>query len=341
MVPSEEGETKPMTGPPSVSGWRKWRYRLEWASVEVVRRAVPCLSRDAVLVLAEVAGRAIFFFDRQSRAVALENLQLAFPEKDAAWHRRVAKRSFALFARTMLDLFWAPRLNASEWARYNKMKPMSRYDETALLAKGGIWCTAHYGNFEWIALGMGWRGYGMTVVAQDFKNAAITPIFSELRGLSGHQLIASEGAMLRLLKNILRGGHSSFLSDLTIKPTQAATVVRAFGRPMSVTMLHAVLAQRTGRPIVLMLSLPQADGTYHLLQWEPWVAPKDMSPAQIAQALWDKLEPIIREHPEAWLWSYKHWRYLPHPTESPVPSYARYSKPFAAMMKRELGTDRL
>jgi Kdo2-lipid IVA lauroyltransferase/acyltransferase len=172
------------------------------------------------------------------------------------------------------------------------------------------------------------------VVAEDFKNSALTPYFNGLRALSGHEIIPPEGAMLRLFKNLRRGGHSSFLCDLTVPPTQAATIIRAFGMKMSVTVLHAALAQRTGRPVVLMISIPQPDGTYLVRQWAPQYFTATQSLPDIAQHLWDQLEPVIRAAPEHWMWMYKHWRYRPtDPVEAavPYPSYANVSKKFSAL----------
>ena len=175
----------------------------------------------------------------------------------------------------------------------------------------------------------------MTVVAQDFKNPALTPIFAAARGHSGHTLIPSEGAMLRLFKNLKRQGHSSFLCDLTVPPEQAATIVRAFGLKMSTTQLHAALAQRTGCPVVPVMILPRPDGTYHHLIWPAQSFPPDQPAHHIAQSLWDTFEPVIREHPEGWLWMYKHFPYLPQDTEGRAyPAYANRSKKFDALERR-------
>ena len=181
----------------------------------------------------------------------------------------------------------------------------------------------------------------MTVVAQDFKNAGLTPLFSRLRSHSGNTIIPAEGAMLKLFKNLRRGGHSSFLCDLTVKPAQAATVVRCFGLKMSTTLLHAALSQRTGLPVIPMLSSPQPDGTYEVRQWPAQFFHRDLPAREIAQRLWDLFEPCLREQPEHWLWMYKHWRFLPaDPEGREYPAYAHRSKRFDALEERELGDKR-
>ena len=313
----------------SVSLAKKWRHALEAVLVRGVAWGVPRLPRRGVLALAKVAGRAAYLADARGRKTGRENLRVVFPEKEQAWRDAVLVRSYQSFARTMLDLFWAPNLDAQSIQRWNILAPDSPETEAHAAAQGALWCTPHYGNFEWIALSMGWRGFPMMVVAQDFKNAALTPIFARLRGLSGHTAISSAGAMLRLFKNLKRGGHSSFLCDLTIKPSQAATVIRCFGLKMSATILHAALVERTGLPVIPMLSVPQEDGTYAVRMWPAQHFPPGTPHADIAQRIWDLFEPAIREQPEHWLWMYKHWRYLPADAEGRAyPSYANRSKKF-------------
>ena len=173
----------------------------------------------------------------------------------------------------------------------------------------GIWITPHYGNFEWIALMMGFRGVPFHVVAQDFKNPHLTELFRRRREHSGHEVIPQERAMIRLLKVLERGGHAAFLSDLTVKPSKAATVIECFGFQTCVTLLHAVLVDRLGAQVVAGIGIPQPDGTYLMRAFEGPEIEEGASLQEIAQACWDVFEPHLREFPEPWLWMYKHWRF--------------------------------
>lgn len=317
---------------------RRLRYAAEAWVVRVVARGVPKLSRRGVLLLASVAGRVGYWVDARGRTAGRENLRVAFPEKDPVWREAVLRASYGSFARTMLDLFWGVNLTAENWRRHVDMEPDEHDLVRRVGATGAIWCCPHFSNFEWTALVMPWWGIPMTVVAQDFKNPALTPIFAAARGHSGHTMISSEGAMLRLFKNLKRGGHSSFLCDLTVPPDQAATVVRAFGLKMSTTQLHAALAQRTGRPVIPVMILPRPDGTYEHKIWPAQTFSPEQPAHQIAQHLWDFFEPVIRQHPEGWLWMYKHFRYLPADTGGrEYPAYANRSKTFDELERRIAG----
>src|SRR6267142_1631113 len=101
------------------SPWKRFRYRLEWIGVVLATKLIPLLSRKSCFHLAGLLGRLIWTFDRKGRNVALSNLEVAFGQQySPEGRRKIARESFQYFARTMLDLFWSPRLTRENFARY-------------------------------------------------------------------------------------------------------------------------------------------------------------------------------------------------------------------------------
>src|SRR5262249_54871758 len=131
-----------------------------------------------------------------------------------------------------------------------------------------------------------------------------------------------ERSMLRMLREVKRGGAVAFLADLTVPPEQASAVIKTFALEMCVSVLHGVLALRGDALIVLGACIPQPDGGAIVHGFTPFDVPGDFTPAQVAQLCWDRLEPMIRDDPGLWLWPYKHFRYRPHETPAHYPFYA-------------------
>lgn len=313
-----------------ISVWKRARYRLEWLAVKALAVGIPLLPRRMVTATANGLGGLAYFADKRGRTTALENLRVAFGDRyDDRERRRVAKRAFQSFARTVFDQFWTPRVTRDSYLKYCEIQMDDESQIEAARETGAIWVTPHYGNFEWTVLVMGLRGYGFTIVAQEFKNSLLTELFTANREAPGHSVIPQRGAMLRLLKNLKAGGHAAFLTDLTIKPSRAATVIRCFGRQTCVTSLHAGLAKRTKLPVIPGICIPQKDGTYILRGFKALEFSEEASDTEIVQACWDVFEPLIREQPEPWLWMYKHWRFLPEDDgDVEYPDYATPSKAF-------------
>jgi Kdo2-lipid IVA lauroyltransferase/acyltransferase len=106
-------------------------------------------------------------------------------------------------------------------------------------------------------------------------------------------------------------------------------VIDCFGLKRCVSFAHAWLHQRTGAPIINAHCEPLPDGRYRIVFHPPLQLKPGASLREIAQACWDQIEPVIREKPAPWLWSYKHWRYRPAAApRNAYPFYANISPHF-------------
>jgi len=302
---------------------------------------IPRLSRAACVRLGTTLGALAFRFDRRGRAVAAENLACVFgdpvPGRD---HPRLAQLSYENFARTMLDLFWAKRLtreNFHDWMKCEGFEPLR--ERLAREKRGVVLMCVHQGNWEWASLAFGFLDLPTTIVAENFKNARLTAVFKELREHSGHTIIPQESSLLRLMRTAKRGGRTGLLIDLSLRPTQAATIVDAFrGLHMCVPLLHAAIAQRTDALLVPVESRPAPDGTCRIIAHPPIESPAGASVREIAQRCWDAFEPLILAHPEQWLWPYKHFRFRPRDAARAYPAYANESGSFEKLRKATTST---
>jgi lauroyl/myristoyl acyltransferase len=314
---------------------KKIRQALETRLVHFATWLLPRLSRRAILLLSNAVGAAACWLDFRGRATAHENLRKAFAKEGITPGQisRITLGSYQTFARTFFDLFWSLRLTKENYTDYIKVCFANPASEAVARERGCVWVTPHFGNFELVSLAMGFRGFAWTVVAQDFKNPALTAIFKRLREGSGHTIIPQEGAMLRLVKELKRKGHAALLTDLTIRPNKTAAAIDCFGLKTCVTTLHASLSRRLELPIIAGVCIPMPDGTY-VVDVEPHFEPAEFtSNAALTQAVWDRFELQIRKHPEAWMWMYKHWRFLPGIEQDPqYPSYANPNKPFRELL---------
>ena len=82
-------------------------------------KIIPLLSRKACYRLALFTGALAATVDRAGRRVALSNLQVAFGDELSPGRRNeIVRESYQHFARTMIDLFWSPRLTRENYSRY-------------------------------------------------------------------------------------------------------------------------------------------------------------------------------------------------------------------------------
>jgi Kdo2-lipid IVA lauroyltransferase/acyltransferase len=316
--------------------WKQIRYRLEWIGLLVATKLIPLFSRRACYRLAQTVGALVCLLDRDRYKVVLDNLEVAFGNQFSVRERRkIARESFQHFARTTIDLLWSPRLTQQnfsryiEWQNFEETGPDTREERSVIIA------CYHYSNFEWLSLACGFLNLKGTIIAQEFKNSLLDPIFKKLREQSGHQFIPRERGLVRLYKVLQRKGSTALLIDLTVPPSQGAVAIDCFGLKTSVTFAHAWLHERTGAPIVPAHCEPLPDGRYRVVFHPKIDNTTGMTHQQLAQACWNSFEPYVRKNPGPWLWMYKHWRYRPANANRRYPFYANFMRRFEEMLQRD------
>ncbi len=290
---------------------------------------VPYFPRGIVVGLARLAGALGYGLARQSRRIALANLDLAFqdalspPEK-----RRIARQAFITMARTVLDLIWFCRATRERLARYVAFDPdFEKYVYTAPM----IGVTAHFGSWELLGRWLIFRGHPHAAVAAPLINPGVERLFQRSREASGMEIIPQAGALRGVLKALKRKKHVALVVDQNVKLDEGGVFVNFFGLPVPMSSAAAVFAQRTGTPTVPFFCLSRPDGTYYVYALPPLpaVATSDSDGVLTAtQLIAGLFEQEIRKHPEQWMWMYKRWKHVP-PGMSPA-AYPFYAKPAAA-----------
>jgi lauroyl/myristoyl acyltransferase len=312
--------------------WKRIRYRLEWLGVKALGWLIPRLSRRGCAMLASAVGRAAFALDKNGRRVTLANIEAALGDQYSAPERlRIGRASYQSFARTMLDLFWAPRLARPGGEKYVDIVGLEHFD--AQLGKPCVVLCAHHAGVEWASVACGLLGYRGVTLTQAFKNPLLDKLFTDLRSCTGQEIITQDLSMLRMLRRLNNGELVGMLIDLNLSPSQAATVIDTFGMKMCATYLHAILAQRTGARLVPMTAEPYPDGRVRVTIHPPIEYPEGATGQEIAQIAWNFLEAVIRQKPELWMWVYKHWRYRPKGATRPYPYYAHESAKFEKLAR--------
>ncbi len=316
------------------------REALEYHGLATAVRLVACLPRRALPPLAWLLGGLVYHCDRRNIAVARANLDCVFGDtKTPAEKTKIARNAYRTFARTMLELFWAPNLDEKLLRKLVIMEGLDKHPCHRDPGQPVIYFCFHYSNFEWLSLMGPWFVGPAFVVTQKFKNPRLGAIFDRLRSCTGHEVITQEGAFIRMFKHLKKGGKFFMLTDLNLDPREASVPVNCFGLKACMTQLHAALALRCGAEVVPVECCPRPGGGYRVKVHSPVPQTPDMTAQDLAQACWDVLEPSILGHPELWVWAYKHWRFKPSgPEGAAYPFYANTALRFDKLLSSNQST---
>ncbi len=297
----------------SKSRRRAVRHPLETFIFKLAAGLIPFFPRRAVVGFANLVGLLAYALARRKRAVGMANIGAVFNTAITDMEkRRILRRSFCNLAQTTVDFFWFSRNTEKRVRQYQKFVPSTG---PFFEKRARILITAHAGNWELIGLESGLLGITIASVAAQVKNEAVDALLNQLRQRTGQCIIPREGALRTMVSRLRNQGTVAFVLDQNTSEEKGGIWVDFLGMPTPVSSAPAHLAYRTGSPIIFAFSQPIAGGKYEVYNGcviHPPAYDKCQDHRIIVKNLTQKIMDVIsehvRQHPESWLWTYKHWR---------------------------------
>jgi KDO2-lipid IV(A) lauroyltransferase len=252
------------------------------------------------------------------RRVVLENLRLAFPDKTESERRAIGRATYRNLARLAPEFLLAHRMTREELDRVFSYEGWEHLEAARGRGKGVIACTAHFGNFEMLAAVHNLRGIPVTMISREMGRSRFNDLWRRARSKAGvEDIVVRKGETLVAARRALEQGRVlGYVIDQN-QPLRRAIFPTFFGVPAATSPTPAILALRTGAPVVFTLALPLGDGRHRVLFEGPLEVPdtgdRRRDVLAFMQDLNDRLERRVREHPEHWYWLHRRWKTRPGP----------------------------
>jgi KDO2-lipid IV(A) lauroyltransferase len=257
--------------------------------------------------LAGATGASGYYIWSSRRRVARENFShvLGKPANDPAVGR-VARSAFANFARYVVEVMRYPRITLEQLESRVIIDETEEFRRAMAADKSVIMVSAHFGNMDY-ASAVATRRYGrFTLAAETIHPVQLFRYLARIRSERGVDLIPYEEAPRKIIEALKRKEWIGFLIDFGVNNQRdiAASDVMFFGAPTSFPSSPAILAQRTGAPLVVVHTYVGRDRRIYCHVEPPIYVPRTLSKEQAAtmamQQVAHYLEKFIREHPEQW-----------------------------------------
>jgi KDO2-lipid IV(A) lauroyltransferase len=252
----------------------------------------------------------------------MDNLALAFPEKGEAERRAIARATYRNLGRAAPELLLAPALGREELDRLFVYEGWERYEEARARGRGVIACTGHLGNFELLAAAHNLKGVPITMITRRMGRAGANDAWRLARARTGvEELVVKKGETLGAAVRALRQGRVlGYVIDQN-QPRHRAVFPTFFGVPAATSPAPAILALRTGAAVIFIVAVAQADGRHRVVIEGPLPVPRSGDRGRdvlaFMQDLNDRLERMVRAHPDQWYWLHRRWKTRPEEAGGP------------------------
>ena len=296
------------------------RYRIEFWVFRALSWIVVVLPERAALGFCSLLGWFVGVVVGVRRADTDRHLRIAFPERDSAWRRRVARESYMHLAREGAMTLRLYRMQPEEIVRLTEVVGFEALRDAAAGGKGAVVISGHLGNWEVAAAAVAVRGVPMDVAAHLQKNPLFYRHMVELRNRLGLTVIVKNEASRLVPKALAAGRVVALISDQNMR--KRGVFVDFFGRAAATAKGPALFALRTGAPVFLGVAVRmQGYPSRYRVIIERVPAGKRAPSADairdLTQRHVSRLEARIREVPSQYFWQHRRWKTRPELSPEP------------------------
>lgn len=288
---------------------------LEYFFFNLINSIARSLSFGSAERCGALLGSAVFTLTGFRKAITLDNLIKAFPEKSSKEIRQIARGAYRSYGIAVVESLWAG--NKSEEELKSKVRILNAEVMTRALAsgKGVIFLSAHYGSWELLPTSVRLHfDRPFFLLAQRQRNARIDAIIEGHRTRFGNSTTSMGVSSRRVLTALAEQNIVLILSDQS--GPKEAVFIEFFGRPSATHRGVAAFSLKTNAPIVAGFLVRQKDGTYDVTLEEVDRSGLNSSGEENIIELTRRhvaiLEKWIRLHPDHWLWMHKRWKHTPY-----------------------------
>lgn len=271
-----------------------WQYRAVW---ELAARMPDPIARGMPRRLGRLWHRLAS--ERQLSMVE-RNLARVAGHPPSEELQELVEQAYVSYARYWLDAFRLHTMDIGEVLASSSEENTDVLDDIRDSGDGGILATAHLGSWDVGALFSANRGWDMTVVAEVLEPRRLFERFVELRrnaGIGVIPLVKGGNMVDQLVDVVEKGGIATLLADRDL--TKKGPIVDFFGEPCRLPPGTAVLARRTGRPVVTGAWVTEGHGYRAVVVGDP-VDISHLSVEDGTQVVAHELEKLIGRFPEQW-----------------------------------------
>ena len=256
--------------------------------------------------IAAALGRTYFRCSRRRRECALRFLRAAYPGLHERELLRIGRVATGEICKVPIDMAKLTRL----LARGGSVREVVELDYE-LPKKPYLAVTAHLGSWEVAAATMAHAAGGAHAVARTFKNPLLQQWILHNRRSGGLHIHPRRGGIRPLAQALREGGVGLQVVDQHQRVR--GVVAPFFGQLASCERAASTLALRGGYPVVVGAAIRVGRGFRFRMVFAPLLVPqptgdRDRDLLAFVTALNGRLEWMIRQAPEQYLWIHDRFR---------------------------------
>jgi Kdo2-lipid IVA lauroyltransferase/acyltransferase len=259
-------------------------------------------------------GDLAFVIARGRRRLAERNLARAFPDLSPEARRRLCRESFRHLGLMVAELAAVVARPLEATLATLSIEGADRLEVVMKTHGRALALTGHLGNWELLPAACRLTPWPLTFVARPLDSPTLEALSVRLREKAAVEIVDKRSAVRPVLRALAAGRVVGILLDQNAARHESV-FVPFFGHEASTSRSIAVLALRTGAPVVPIFTWRERPGAHRVTVGSPIPAPDQLRGDEAIRELTRRctaaIEAQLRRHPAQWLWMHDRWRTRP------------------------------
>jgi Kdo2-lipid IVA lauroyltransferase/acyltransferase len=269
------------------------------------------LPLPALYIFSDLLYLVLYHVVRYRRNVVVTNLRNSFPDKTDEELKTIEKKFYRHLADIMIETFKLSHLSLEELKRrftYSNLEVIDRLREEK---RDIIAVLGHYNNWEWPTLLPYYLKYKTVIIFKPLQNKYFNGFINKQRSKYGIVLTPTSQVIREIINHKKQNINtvSVFLSDQIPAKGDIKFWTTFLNQDTAVFTGVGKIASRYDMAVVFFNIQKVKRGYYNLDIELLYEHTAGLSENLITETHVNKLEEIIKEKPEYWIWSHRRWKH--------------------------------
>jgi KDO2-lipid IV(A) lauroyltransferase len=272
---------------------------------------ITLLPMRVMYLLADLLFLIFYYFPSYRRKVVATNLRNAFPEKNASELKTIKKKFYKHLADLFIETFMLIHMSRENLKkRFTVINPeiIRKFSDEG---RDIVAVCGHYNNWEWMAAIPLFTETKCISIYKPLKNRFFDKFMNDLRQKYGMVLTPMSNIVREIINDKNNGIRtiSAFIADQTPAITEINFWTKFLNQDTPVYLGAEKIAAKYDMAVVIYNIRKIKRGYYSLTLEVLFENTAGLPEHTVTEAHVRKLEEIIKENPEYWIWSHRRWKF--------------------------------
>jgi len=256
-----------------------------------------------------------------------ENLKYSFPEKSDEERASIRNKFYHHFCDLFVETIKFQTMSERHYKKRIVYENIEYLDKMHDEGRDVLMAMAHYGNWEWVStMDLNIKSQ-LCAIYNPMRNKVIDKYMKFLRTKTGEQVFTMKSSF-RDVVNLKQNNQRyviAFVADQTPGKPIIQHVSSFLNQNTPVHLGLEKMAKKLNDVVIFTKVAKVKRGHYKVTVVPMFENAKDTAEHEITDSVMKKIEDVINEHPQYWLWSHKRWKHVDN-RELSLPPYNKYSR---------------